>query len=83
MKTCPLCMFDELEDRKPYENHVIDLGKMALWHHEWRHNPLMGTQTEIVFPHIDVIHIVSEHLIGPLEESKVWSFLWKTAMFNY
>ena len=58
---------------------------MAFWRHEWRHNPLIGTQSEIVFffPHIDVIHIVSEHLIGPLEESKVWSFLCKTAMFNY
>ena len=30
VKTCPPCMFDELEDRKSYENHVIDLGKMAL-----------------------------------------------------
>ena len=37
----------------------------------------------IFFPHIDVIHIVSEHLIGSLEESKVWFFLCKTAMFNY
>ena len=30
VKTCPPCMFNELEDRKSYENHVIDLGKMAL-----------------------------------------------------
>ena len=44
MKTCPPCMFDESEDRKSYENHVIDLGKMAFWRHEWRQNPLMGTQ---------------------------------------
>ena len=29
VKTCPPCMFDELEDRKSYENHVTDLGKMA------------------------------------------------------
>ena len=39
-------MFDELDDRKSYENHNIDLGKIALWRHEWRHNPLMGTQNE-------------------------------------
>ena len=30
VKTCHPCMFDELEDRKSYENHFIDLGKMAL-----------------------------------------------------
>ena len=29
VKACPPCMFDELEDRKSYENHVIDLEKMA------------------------------------------------------
>jgi len=71
-------MFDELEDRKSYENHVIDLGKMAFWRHEWRHNALMHdghtNWKNIFFPLIDVIHIVSEHLIGPLEESKVWIF---------
>ena len=26
----PPCMLDELEDRKSYENHVIDLGKFRL-----------------------------------------------------
>ena len=30
-------------------HHVIDLGKIAFWRHKWRHNPLMGTQTEILF----------------------------------
>ena len=30
VKTCPPCMFEELEDRKSYENHVIYLGKNAL-----------------------------------------------------
>ena len=30
VKTCPPCMFDELEDRKSYENHVINVGKIAL-----------------------------------------------------
>jgi len=48
--------------------------EMALWRQEWRN---------IFFPLIDVILIVSEHLIGPLEESKVWCFPLKTAMFNY
>ena len=63
---------DELED----ENHVVDLGKMAFWRHEWRHKPLNGNTNwkNTFFPLIDVIHIVSEHLIGPLEESKVWMF---------
>ena len=28
----------------------------------------------IFFPLIDVIDIVSEHLLGPLEEPKVWMF---------
>ena len=41
-------MFDELEERKSYENHVIDLGKNAFWRHGRRHNPLMGTQNERV-----------------------------------
>ena len=27
VKTCPPCMFDELEDRKSYEIRVIDFGK--------------------------------------------------------
>ena len=77
MKTCPPSMFDELEDRKSYENHVIDIGKMALWRHEWPHNPLMDTKKckKIFFPLIDVIHIVSEHLICSLEESKALIFL--------
>ena len=30
VKTCPPCMFNELEDRKSYENNVIDLRKKAL-----------------------------------------------------
>ena len=29
VKTCPPSMFDELEDRKSYENHVIDSEKMV------------------------------------------------------
>ena len=27
VKTCPPCVFDNLEDRQCYDNHVIDLGK--------------------------------------------------------
>jgi len=30
VKTCPPCMFEELQDRKSHENHVVDLGKIAL-----------------------------------------------------
>ena len=37
----------------------------------------------VVFPLIYVIQIVSEHLIGPLEESTVWIFPLQNSNFNY
>ena len=69
-------MFDELEDRKSYENHVIDLGKNGFVTSRMTSQPLDGHTKwkSIFFPLIDVIDIVSEHLLGPLEESKVWIF---------
>ena len=64
-------MFDESEDRKSYENHVIDLGKNGFMTSRMTSQPLNGHTkwNYIFFPHIDVIQIISEHLIGPLEES--------------
>ena len=51
----PSCMFDELEEKISYENHVIDLGKLALWRHECRHNPLMDTQSERIFSFLSLM----------------------------
>ena len=66
-------MIDELEDRKSYENHVIDLGKIGFVASQMTSQPLNGHTklNNIFFPLIHIIHIVSKHLIGPLEESKV------------
>ena len=39
-------------------HHVIDLGKIAFSRHEWRHNPLMGTQTEIIFSFLTLMSFI-------------------------
>ena len=48
-------MYDELGDRKYYENNVKYLEKMDLWRHEWRHNPLMYTQNERIFSFLSLM----------------------------
>ena len=69
-------MFDELEDRKSSENYVIDLEKNGIVTSWITSQPLNGHTKwkNIFFPLIDVIQTVSERLIGPLEQSKVWIF---------
>ena len=39
-------MFDELEDRKFYKDHVIDLGKNTFVTSQLSHSHIMGTSNE-------------------------------------